>query len=221
MTDLDKLLPVLNSSKIQASNPSLYQVIKQLIDSLKLALSSISSSSSSSSGGTIQSKIIILSDAQIKTLPTVDVTLINGPSPGSRIKVFAATLASQITVPYTNIDATFSALQLTNPAGQWIGVIVNDNSTVPALVQINGFLGVAFGVLVDLMIPWSISVANGAPGFSQYVLPNNDSAPGDITANWDGSSVIFNMNNNGSGNLTGGNAANTLKITVYYTIEKL
>jgi hypothetical protein len=33
--------------------------------------------------------------------------------------------------------------------------------------------------------------------------------------------LSISMDNNGSGNLTGGNAANTLTVTVYYCLESL
>jgi hypothetical protein len=154
---------------------------------------------------------VTLTNAQIKALPTTGITLVAAPSAGSRIKVLGATLVARFTAgAYTNVNVTTASLPIQASSGAWlVSPILNDSGSSQA--DLTGFFG-AFNIVADLAVPSFFP--NGTGGWTQYALTTT-------VANVDGLAVQLKMDNNGSGNLTGGNAANTLKVTLYYSVETL
>ena len=80
---------------------------------------------------------------------------------------------------------------------------------MPALTTLTGLIGGAGQHLVA-GVPYSEAIGSGA---LYVVAPQNARS---VREN-----VALNVwgDNNGSGDWTGGNAANTLKVTVYYVVE--
>lgn len=159
-------------------------------------------------GGVVLVDTTTLTNAQILALPTTPITLISAPSAGTRIKPIGATFRSDFAAGYTNIDATYAACAIywLGDFSQWAqtGIVDDAAATLTRFTDIFGALGEE---TIDT-IPYHDSFTNG------WVIPN---AVGVSLS--DGIALAVAMDNNGSGNLTGGNAANTLTITVYYVVQ--
>ncbi len=213
--EIDRLLPVLNSSKIQKDNPSLYQVVKALLDNLKDALKSLSSLNSSglSSSGIILSKQIILTNAQIESLPTTRILVLNTPTPGFRIKVIAASISiNSLASAYTNLNAVYADLHLEwGTTSKWAtNAIYRDSTTTPVITGLSTLLEAGANVISDFIPPYFEVWGDIYWPFSNSVLVGDT----------DGLALNLSIDNNGSGNLVG-DPANTGKVTIYYVIEKL
>ena len=149
-----------------------------------------------SGGGIIHQTSIELTDAQIKALPTTAVEILGALGADKAIVPIFTLWILNNTAAYTNLDATlYLRMKVYNP-------IINYSESD------NGALGST-----------GVAVLEG--------LINQTSALGSIGLWWWGDSNIFNAplqisaDNGASGDLTGGDAANTLKITVAYMIFNL
>lgn len=161
---------------------------------------------------------VSLTDSQIKALPTTGITLVSAQGSGYRIKVLGATFRTNFTAgAYTNVNTTYATLQLEIGA-TWVRTpIVNDDSYTVDLTQATTFFNAAQQRLVDLGTLLDAIESGAASGNGEWVLPNISSSP----TVQDNTALIIKMDNNGSGNLTGGNAGNVFKITVHWVKEAL
>lgn len=161
-------------------------------------------------GGGIRSKSTTLTDAQIKANPTTAIALTGSLASGFSNKLIAARLIAKFTAgAYTNINATYAAcaIHYLGDFTQWAAVpIVNDSGGTGA----NKFTGV-FGNATNEVVDLSPYVDTPTSGTTGWVLPNNQAY-----ASVNGAALAIKMDNNGSGNLTGGNSANTLTVQLLY-----
>jgi hypothetical protein len=162
---------------------------------------------------------VTLTDAQIKALPTTPIQLVAAPGSGYRIRLFGVTMrADTVAGAYTNLDATYAAIEVKYAGdGLWlVPAIVDDHSFSPALEELTNFLGTAADQVWDGDNS-SIGVdSGGAAGALEYVIGRRIPV-----ANVENKAIQISLDNNGSGALTGGNAANTLDVDVYYAVVAL
>jgi hypothetical protein len=168
--------------------------------------------------GLVRRAIVTLTNAQIKALPTTPITLVAAPGAGSRIKVLAATVIAKTgSGAYGNINATYAALQLESAGGRWLAqAVANDDALTTPLTRLSSLLGGTNESYVDMLVPFVNAVeAEGASGSEQWVAPviSND------LTDTENDLVRVSIDNNGSGDLTGGHGSNTLRVIVYYAVE--
>lgn len=159
-----------------------------------------------------------LTNAQIKALahPT-PITLVAAPSAGSRIKLISASLSGNFSAgAYTNINATYAAVAIyyLGDFTQWAANGIVDDATYTAANRFSNFFGSTSPGVVDVG-PYVDTPSDGNAG-DLWTLPNVQ-----LKASMNGIALAILMDNNGSSDLTGGNAANTLKVTLYYSVETL
>lgn len=155
---------------------------------------------------TILSSKTTLTDAQIKALPTTPVALVPAPDEGKMILFHRASLLFKRTADYTNIgNRSFLYINASDQLGGGVSQKLSDYNRF----EITNFL--AYGADAIALLP----AAAGTPdGFLSY-----------DTFYFIGTGLYLMFQNEGDegavGDLTGGDPANTLEVTVFYSIVDL
>lgn len=162
-----------------------------------------------------------LTDAQIKALPTpTSITLVAAPGAGYRIKPLAASWKLNTAAgAYTNVNTTNANLVIQAPSGFWMACPISNDSSY-SLTALTDLLTNAQQRVGDWILPFSYpqnQTANQLDGYTTYTGNAAAPTPTDV----DNQPLELGATNNGAGAWTGGNAANSLRIVVYYTIEAL
>lgn len=154
----------------------------------------------------------ILTNNQIKALPTTPITLTAPSTSGFRNKLIAGTILRKfVTVGYTNVDPTYGSLQLQTPNGDWLSSpIINDSSGAPTS-DLTNFFAIGYW-LTDLLIPTTF--ADPVAGWQQFIMTTDISSVDNVA-------IEIAMDNNGSGNLTAGDPSNIMPIILYYLVEAI
>lgn len=145
----------------------------------------------------LKAATVVLTDAQIKSLPTSPVAIVPAPGAGKSIFLVAAFVSvNSAGGAYSNIDVGFSGL-----------VVGHGNYATIASIYINtsGFLETAHKKSA-LVTVGSVNDGGGLPPWSQV----------SFTSLLENAALYFIGDNSSSGNFTGGHASNTLKVTVWY-----
>jgi hypothetical protein len=144
---------------------------------------------------TVYSLKTVLTDAQIKALPTTLVELVPAQGVGKIVSFLQAVFSSNSIIPYTNLDADFA------------GIISWEGSAEAATYVDQGFFGNESRVAV-------INPQGNITGSFIY------GASGNLFL-FENMALTLGIYNNTLGNLTGGDSANTISVTILYTIVDL
>lgn len=168
----------------------------------------------SASGAAMLVASVALTNAQVKALPTTPVTVVAAAGSGFRIRPIAVSyIAAFASGAYTNINTTYCDVHLALGT-DYVGYgPVNDSTTTPTLTLVSDIFGSASNRLFDQGVPpQQATPSAGANGYVQTIAFFNKNQQ-------DNNPLQIAMDNNSSGVLTGGNAANTLTVKVYYVVE--
>lgn len=152
-------------------------------------------------GGVVRSAVKVLTNTQVVNLPTTPITLISAPSAGHVLCPQFAVYQCLATTDYSSIDAN---------AQIKIGVAGNDWMLLEEAVndQVSGLLANGGGAS-------DASCAYNAPTV-RVVSDRTKGQSGILSSDWGAKALILSMDNGATSSLGGGNAANTLTITVAY-----
>lgn len=158
---------------------------------------------------------VTLTDAQIKALPSTAITLVAAPGSGKLIQPISITIKiSAASGGYTNINTTYAEFLASYHIADWtVMSLINDSSLSTALTKVTDFFAVG-DRYVTLTAPYSNAIqAATTTGTNQQVEPAFF-----IPSSNENLSLDTYFDNNGSGDLTGGNAANSMIWYVDYLI---
>lgn len=167
------------------------------------------------SGGGLEVATVTLTNTQIKALPTTPVQLVAAPGVGSFLHYIGGVAVLNNTAGvYGNVDAG---------GGNFAGLTIKSDGTVTKWIH-SIFGDLSWG-LTDGSAPVVLSLAPYADMYTALTAGVGGSyhAPldgwPDYLTEIENRAMIAVMSN--SGNLTGGHAANTLKVTVFYSVVSI
>lgn len=152
------------------------------------------------SSDSVLTRTVTLTDAQIKTLPT-RVAIIPAPGAGKVLLPLSTALYFDWTANYTNIAGT-AKLRLEYDS-QTDASCRLDQATWSA---VTGLLSSSEDTVAFL------------PALVEGEAGGSNTGPWNLAADLVNQGLVIYLFNAGAGALTGGNAANTLKVTVLYTV---
>ncbi len=159
---------------------------------------------------------VTLTDAQIKALPNTAVTLVAAPGAGFHIILMRGyMILNSLAGLYTNINAVADIGFKSEHNGAWhSNVIFNDPEVLYGDMltpnsSVSDFLGAAHQEIVHFMQSGYADSFNTSSGFAAY---------DEALSGYENKGIVVGCTSGGS-NFTGGNSANTLKATVWYSIE--
>lgn len=134
---------------------------------------------------------VTLTDAQIKALPSGNIEIVAAPGIGQYIYPIGVAFALNIVEAYTNVT-------INNPPQVW-------------------FKTSEIGIASSALDNFAFTTPDKYATLLRTEFTNGYYTDADV----ENKAVELNIGNTGAGNFTGGNAANTLKVTVYYVMIKL
>lgn len=138
---------------------------------------------------------ITITDAQLKALPSTPISIVSAPGANKRLVVIKGLWRANTSAgAYTNINVTLSKLRL-----------VYGNNVTVASEEVAADNGTDLATLLGTAAV-------------QEVLLHNWTETVQAVADTDNQAIQVSIDNNGSGNYTGGNSANTLAIAFGYYI---
>lgn len=160
--------------------------------------------SPANSHGGISTVVVTLTDAQVKALPTTAVQILAAPGVGLLTVPLHVTLRLTWVADYTNIAAT--------------ALLLVENGTNASTCNLDESVGGSVSLLLasgEASTAWLPAQATAPAAAGNFVLGEAGMLDGDV---WN-KAVSVRATNAASGDFTGGNAGNALKITLaYYTV---
>lgn len=152
---------------------------------------------------------VTLTDSQIQTLPTIPVEIVAAPGSGKMVLPLYGVASLDWTANYTNINTAARLFIATTNAQN---LILGDLVELVGNANVSGLL--AFGADALAFFPPRV-VSNIDGSYTRGV------GGGWATSDFNDDGLSIGAANGGAGNFTDGDPANTLKVTVYYTVVDL
>lgn len=149
----------------------------------------------------IHQATVTLTDAQIKALPTTGVEVVPEPGEDKLLRLMGGVYRFTRVADYTNIDGTFSGMFVRYGGSTCLASLYN---------PVAGFLdfGAPLGDFAIALINNKFNVVSGV---------GVEEPPWDSADALDEPFVVA-IDNGATGNLTGGDAGNSLEVSIFYTI---
>lgn len=154
--------------------------------------------------------IITLTNSQIINLEASPQTLITAPGTGKMIIPTLAIFSSNITTDYTNINAAAKLIIRCPGAGTLMQAFNTTDNSVTSLLSPTSWLGDTKAI--GWVLPFQYTTGDTNTKTGMYA---------ELTSEYENRPIVIQLTNNGAGILTAGNAANTLKIQIFYQIINL
>jgi len=224
--NFSSLLGQLNTSGLNKENPALYQVISKLINGAvqlqdglvngnvrgpgsavigNIPIFDATDGSSLKDSGTPITLLrceTILTDAQIKDATAPYPIIVPNPNPKYQITPYWVIAFASLIAGYTNIHA--DAIIKLGDAVEFSNFLLNGNGT--GFTNVTKFLNTNLNGYVIFRELTDTSAVLGNCVFAQ---PNS----------YAGQPIRWKLNNQGAGDLTGGDPLNSIKVVTYYSLE--
>lgn len=154
---------------------------------------------SSGASSAVLHATLTLTNAQILTLPTAAVEIVATPGSGNIVVPYLIAVSKTLAGAYTNVDSGANlavAYGGTVSGGLTCLLVANSDSAIFTSASANKH--------------WLAPIGANFSGFQQLAPPDN----GDPR----NTNLMVTATNASAGNFTGGNAANTMEIQVYYVV---
>jgi hypothetical protein len=201
---------------------AIYHAVRNYsVDNVVAATASAAKAGGGGGGGSqaVLSATVPLTNAQIKALPGTDIQLVAAPGASKMILPLYAFLTADFAVAYSGIDASseYPALWVAHARLPiFLAEFINDpDSFATPLTSLTDLLTGTneFGAILWRMLPLAQSyITGGAPSNAFVIAGGAGPGPSDL----DNAPLKIGADN--SINFTGGDAANSMKVTVLYTV---
>ena len=155
-------------------------------------------------GAAILKATVTLNDEQIKALPTTGVEIVAAPGAGKTIKP----------IGLTGVLNTAAGAYTADADASWIITPSDNNTYLSTLRKVASILTQASIRVFDIGFPW---YTLGSGSFDTEILTEDSGSLSQL----ENKALIIKDDWAGVSDYTGGNAANTLKVTVYYVVVDL
>jgi hypothetical protein len=159
--------------------------------------------------GSLLVATVVLTDAQIKAMPTTPIQVVAAQGSGFAIELLQARLSTALTSAYTNVNADGYIVLRMSGGDEHSAYVLNDSSS-----------GIGLTYLTTLLTEAEASVSLGKWLETTDPAAGRGAIPHVSTSAYDNEALqIMSVNGAGSpfaGDFTGGNAANTMTVRVWY-----
>lgn len=154
----------------------------------------------------LRTATVTLTDAQIKSLATGEVDLVPAPGAGKMNVLLFAVAKIALAASYTNVDAL-----------AFIGIGPSGGAVSSTLIDVSPYL-TDFGSVPNSLLHFEPQVITTTAALD---TPTYARGYSNIVAAEENLALTIKGDNNGDGAFTGGDAANTMTITVVYVVIDL
>lgn len=162
-------------------------------------------SGAASTDAGLLARTVVLTDNDIQNLPSTPFTLVPAPGAAFYLQFVMAIAKSSFITGYTVNNDAFMEIDLVEAESNYL---INNTTTTPVRTDLDTFLST--GSRRVLFVPQTLTVDPASDEWGNIGYPRSVGANTALTLFGD---------NSGTGDYTGGNAANTLTVTTYYVVR--
>jgi hypothetical protein len=155
-----------------------------------------------------------ITNEELLALPTTAIQLIAAPGANLRIKIVAASIRVNVnTATYTGLNATYAALQVSydSASGGFAATPIVDDSARSCTRLTALLAGATHDSITDFVVPY-VRIFGGTTGWAQPAVNVGIAAQTN-------KQIVLSIDNNGSGNLGGGDSSQSHVVQLGYYVE--